>query len=272
MNATSKRSPRLRNSLDVEAEQLDFLRAGFRSEESALIPEGEETESILSIVLDETGWEDHSGKDVPPPDFVNHSQRAMLEAMRVDDRERPGDNKGFVNPSRAHESEIIRQHEHELREMLDMAADDARLAIIGKTDLPTEEDHSYGMYLDGFRRIVEKHARHADSYRGNYPGYKLVFYVFDESTGYLESTEPIKSEIHEGDCLRGRPHYFFADAAFLDVIRSSKADYFIWRTPFKHEHLFAEGLTLPETVVYDVARMNVPDIHYDRDRMVSMEV
>jgi hypothetical protein len=29
---------------------------------------------------------------------------------------------------------------------------------------------------------------------------------------------------------------------------------------------------LPETVVYDVARMNVPDIYYDKERMVSMEV
>lgn len=272
MNANDSKEARLRNSLDIEAEQLDFLRTGFRSAECALIPEDEETESILSIVLDEAGWEDHSGKDVPPPDFVNHGQHIMLEAMRVDDHERPGDNKGIVNPLKAHESEIIRQYEHEFREMLDMAVDDARLTIIGKTDLPTEEDHGYGMYLDGFRRIVGKHARHAENYRGNYPGYKLVFYVFDESTGYLESTVPIKGEIHEGNRLRGRPHCFFADAAFLNVIRSSNADYFIWRTPFKHEHLFAEGLKLPETVVYDVARMNVPDIHYDRDRMVSMEV
>lgn len=272
MDASDNKRLRLRNSLDIEAEQLDFLRTGFMSEECALIPEDEEAEAILSIVLDEAGWEDHSGEDVSPPDFVNHGQHIMLEAMRVDDHERPGDKKGFVNPSRSHESEIIRQYEHEFREMLDMAADDARLTINGKTGLPTEQDHGYGMYLDGFRRIVEKHARHADSYRDNYPGYKLIFYVFDESTGYLESAEPIKSEIHEGDYLRGRPHYFFADAAFLDVIRSSKADYFIWRTPFKHEHLFAEGLMLPETVVYDVARMNVPDIHYDRDRMVSMGV
>lgn len=224
MSASGNKKTSLRNSLDIEAEQLDFVRTGFRSEECALIPEDEETESILNIVLDEAGWEDRSGKDVPPPDFINHGQHDMLEAMRVDDHERPGDKMGFVNPSRAHESELIRQYEHEFREMLDMATDDARLTIIGKTSLPTVEDHDYGMYLDGFRRIVEKHARHADSYRDNYPGYKLVFYVFDETTGYLESAESIKNEIHEGDCLRGQPHYFFADAAFLDVIRSSKAD------------------------------------------------
>ena len=203
MDASGNKRPRLRNSLDIEAEQLDFLRTGFRSEECALIPEAEETEAILSIVLDEAGWEDHSGEDVPPPDFVNHGQHVMPEAMRVDDHERPGDKKGFVNPSRSHESEIIRQYEHEFREILNMAADDARLTILGKTGLPTEEDHSYGMYIDGFKRIVEKHARHADSYRDNYPSYKLVFYVFDESTGYLENAEPIKSKIHEGDHNHG---------------------------------------------------------------------
>ena len=64
----------------------------------------------------------------------------MLEAMRVDDHERPGYNKGFANPSRAHESEIIRQYEREFNEMLDMAADGARLTIIGKIGLPTEKD------------------------------------------------------------------------------------------------------------------------------------
>jgi hypothetical protein len=100
MDASGNKRPRLRNSLDIEAEQLDFLRTGFRSEECALIPEDEETEAILSIVLDEAGWEDHSGEDVPPPDFVNHGQHIMLEAMRVDDHERPGYKKGFVNQSR----------------------------------------------------------------------------------------------------------------------------------------------------------------------------
>lgn len=267
-----KQQGRIRNSLGIEAEQLDFLRTGFRSELCALIPEDEDVESVLKAVLDESGWEDRSGKDVPPPDFVNSELGIMLEAMRVDDHERPGDKKGIVNPSRAHESEIIRQYDREFGELLDLAADDARLIIVGDSGLPTEEDHSYSMYLDGFKRIVEKHAAHADDYRRNHPGYKLIFYVFDESTGYFESSEERKGELREGDCMRGRAHCFFLDAAFLDVIRDSNADYFIWSTPFKHEHLFAEGLVLPEVVVYDISRMDMPEIRYDTKQMVSMEV
>ncbi|ERL06271.1 hypothetical protein [Olsenella profusa] len=267
-----KKKGRIRNSLDVEAEQLDYLRTDFRSELCALIPEDDEVEAILAVVLNELGWEDHSGKDAPPPDFINSAHALMLEAMRVDDHERPGDKKGVINPARAHETEIIKRYGKELKELLNMAADDAMLTVLGKTDLPTSEDHSYSMYLDGFKRIVEKHAKHTENYRHNYPEYKLIFYVFDESTGYFEGMEPIRGGVHKGDSLRGRPHYFFADAMFLDIIRNSNADYFIWHTPFKHEHLFTNGFVLPESVIYDVSRMKVPELHYDRNRMVSMEV
>lgn len=82
----------------------------------------------------------------------------MLEAMRVDDHERPGDKKGFINPSKARVSEITRQYEHEFEELLAMTADDAKLSILGDTGLPTEQDHTYSMYLDSFKHIVGKYA------------------------------------------------------------------------------------------------------------------
>ncbi|WP_165249316.1 hypothetical protein [Adlercreutzia sp. ZJ141] len=267
-----KQQKRIRNSLGIEVEQLNFLRTSFRSELCALIPEDEAVESILKAVLDETGWEDHSGKEVAPPDFVDHERRVMIEAMRVDDHERPGDKKGLINPSKAHEGEIIKRYEREFGKLLDTAAGNARLTVLGNTDLPTEDDHSYSMYLNSFKRIVKKHASHANDYRRNYPGYKLVFYVFDESTGYFESTTAVKHGARAGDCMLGRPHSFYADTAFLNTIRNSNADYFLWYTPFKHEHLFAKGLVLPELVVYDVRRMDVPEYCYDPRRMVSTEV
>ncbi|NHM16631.1 hypothetical protein GMI69_08185 [Eggerthellaceae bacterium zg-887] len=263
---------KIRNSLDSELYLLDYLRTGFRSEVCALIPENETVEAILDMVLDSDNWKDCSGKDVPPPDFVSDADALMLEVMRVDDHERPGDRRGIVNPARAHETEIINNYEREFAKMLSQAADGASLTILGKTDLPTSEDHSYSMYLSGFRRIVSKHASRADEYRHNHPNHGLVFYIFDESTGYFESAERLEHEVREGMELRGRPHHFFADRAFLDVIKRSKADYFIWHTPFKHENLFAEGLLLPETVIYDVRSINVPELDYDETRMVSTEI
>jgi hypothetical protein len=263
---------RLRNSFDSESSLLDWFRTGFSQRACAFIPEDPDPEDILEAVLDGSSWKNLSGKGDPPPDFVNPSQMLMLEIMRVDDHERPGDKKGFVNPVRQRESEILKEHEGRFRELLDRAAEGVTLTVVGKTDLPTGKDHSYAMYLDSFERIVIKHANHADLYRQNNPGYKLVFFVFDESSAYCEPTTRVAHEIREGYELRGRPHYHFADAAFLKVIRNSKADYFIWYAPFHYEHLFAEGLLLPETTVYDVSHINVPVFHYDAARMVSMEV
>lgn len=57
------------------------------------------------------------------------------------------------------------------------------------------------------------------------PGMNL-FFVFDESTAYLEAIESGNAMKHIGDSVCGRPHFFFADATFLDVVKHSNADYF----------------------------------------------
>ena len=68
-------------------------------------------------------------------------------------------------------------------------------------------------------------------------------------------------------------HFFFADAAFLDVIDRSCADYLIWHTPFKHaEYLESNVPRLPTASVYKVGAIDVQRVHYDPGRMVSTEV
>ncbi len=262
---------KIKNALNAEEHQLDYLRTGFEFARCMFIPNDEHTAHVIEAVVDTEGWTDCSGKDVPPPDFVCESKGIMLEAMRVDDHERPGDKKGFVNPVRARESEIIKEYESEFSELLASAAEGATLTVTGKTDLPTAKDHNYGFYLSAFKRIVNKHAAHAGDYRSNHPGLELVFFVFDESTFYLEASESHGTTPSKGEVVRGRPHYWFADAAFLDIIGHSGADYFIWYTPFKQPQLFAKELVLPDTVVYDLRRFDPERIVYDRVRMMSAE-
>ncbi len=262
---------KIMNALNIEKNQLDYFRTGFEHARCMLIPNDELTANVIEAVVDAAGWTDCSGKDVPPPDFVCMPKGIMLEAMRVDDHERPGDRKGFVNPVRARESEIIKEYESEFSELLASAAEGATLTVTGKTDLPTVEDHNYEFYLSAFKRIIEKHAAHASDYRGNHPGLELVFYVFDESTFYLEASEHHGTNPRKGESVRGRPHYWFADAAFLDVIGRSGADYFIWYTPFKQPQLFASELMLPDTVVYDLIRFDPERITYDATHMISAE-
>ncbi|MRX81099.1 hypothetical protein [Eggerthella guodeyinii] len=272
MDLDDERKPR--NSLDCEANLLDHFRMMFRNELCYLVPQDASAERIVQDVLNEKAWEDHSGKGALPPDFVCEERGLMLEVMRVDDHERPGDRKGYVNPLRARESEIIKEYAREFEDILALAADDASLTINAVTDLETEDDHSYRNYLSAFSRIVGKHASNAQRYRKNHPGSKLVFFVFDESSTYLEAVDPkAKSALRSaGDVVRGHSHLFFADKAFLDVVRRSGADYFIWCTPFKQSALFVKDLELPETVVYDVGRIDISDFEYDSHLMVSAEL
>lgn len=120
---------KIRNTFDIESHLLEYLRNGFRSKVCALIPEDETVEAALGMVLDGDNWMDCSGKDVPPPDFVNDADALMLEAMRADDHERPGDRKGIVNPARARD----RNHQR-LREGVHEAA--------GPSGGRSEPDHS----------------------------------------------------------------------------------------------------------------------------------
>lgn len=265
---------RLRNSFDYEACLLDHFRTMFESELCCLIPQDASVERVIQDIVNEKGWEDHSGKRDLPPDFVCEERGLMLEAMRVDDHERPGDRRGYANPLRAHESEIIKEYRQEFDGILASAADDAALLVIGRTDLETEDDHNYQNYLAAFARIVEKHGRQARRYRENHPGLKLVFFVFDESSTYFEaaSMEGKGAVQAAGDIVQGRPHFFFADKAFLDIVCRSGADYFVWYAPFKQGGLFVKEIELLDTAVYDVGRIDIPGIEYDPRLMVSAEL
>ena len=56
------------------------------------------------------------------------------------------------------------------------------------TDLPTEKDHNYSWYKESFERVLNEHNKKVELYKKNHPGYKIIFFVFDESTLYFEST------------------------------------------------------------------------------------
>ena len=66
------------------------------------------------------------------------------------------------------------------------------------------------MYCKGFERTVKKHIGKIENYRNNHPGYKLIFFVFDESSGiYFEN---------EGNDA-GRLHFHFLDNKFINVFK-----------------------------------------------------
>lgn len=183
----TKQKARLRNSFDDEESILDCFWNDYEPSECCLFSDHQASlELIAETVTNPDGWENHSGKNDEPPDFVNPSKKLMMEVMCVDDHERLGDNgKSIINPSRAHESKLIKDYNSELCGLVSsFTSNPYPLTVIGQTNLPTFEDHNYQNYLDSFAKIIDKYGAKSDFYRKNYSGYKLVFFIMDGSCTY----------------------------------------------------------------------------------------
>lgn len=254
---------------DKESNIIDLFHS-VSAHEIALIPESTQSEAVLKCVWDETLWQewtDSSAKDAPTPDFFNDTEKLMMEVMRVDDHGRK--KKGtIINPTYMREREL----EHELREsgLIDENSGEQKIIINAITELPTEEDHNYRFYFENFRRTVEHHRNKIDNYQRNHPGYKLIFFVFDESSAYFEADLPHK-HVASREIVSGHPHYYFMDKRFIDIIKDAGADFFVWYAPFKLL-LSDEGkIDLPKACVFDCKDDLMPLIEYDMNKMVSAE-
>ena len=238
--------------------------------EILLLPENsKEAERICCLVHDKTKWKkwvDTSAKNALPPDFYCDTEKIMMDVMRIDDHESISKKGQVVNPTRVIETQMMK----ELRDagVLD-AFSNASPIVIGRTNLPTAQDHNYYFYKNSFARTVKKHIGKIANYKRNHPDFKTIFFVLDESSAYFE-TENKCNEIYEGMPIIGSPHFWFLDKAFTDIFIGTELDYLIWFTPFKHMELFCD-LVLPEAVVFDTKEA-ITVRTYKLDKMVSCEV
>ena len=108
----------------------------------------------------------------------------------------------------------------------------------------------------------------------NHPGYRVVFFVMDESSAYFE-LDSRNERIIEGEWSTGIPHLWYRDEVFVNAFVSSEIDYLIWYAPFKHCDAFSETdgtpFTPPSAVVYNIREFCAPLIKYDEERMDSTE-
>ena len=257
---------------DKESNLLEMFRLFANNSLSSicLIPNSETVVAIVDILRDERIWEtewiDSSSKDAPPPDFYNDRKRIMMEVMRVDDHAYEHEGK-IINPTAIRARTI----EKELQEsgVLDLNPN-ARININSPTDLPSLEDHNYRYYKTNFRRIIEKHKKQIARYRINHPGYKLVFFVFDESSMYCKTDTPNRT-IKKGEPFLSVPHIWFSDKAFTEIFKNSEIDYLVWFTPYKQFICSNPTIKLPLVCVFDCNQEGYEPIDYPEDYMVSTE-
>lgn len=256
---------------DKESEIIEFFQTSISPSEVALIPENDETEQVFQSISDEESWAkwtDTSGNNDPPPDFYCDEDGLMMDVMRVDDHGYISEKGKTVNPTLTREREVTK----ELQEngILDQFPG-AKLHLLVDTKLSTEEDHNYMFYRDNFVRTVEAHKKKIHRYRENHPNCKVIFFVFDESSAYMEplrkTNNPVKGQLH---C--GRVHVWFNDSAFIKVLKDSDIDYIVWFTPYKKIEFLGKGLDLPRAVVYNIKDLPQEQFEYNEDRMMSVEV
>lgn len=229
-----------------------------------LLSEWDLLEDFLNIILDEEEWKkwkDSSAKSDLPPDFYNDNKKIMMEVMRVDDHgyRKYGKTR---NPLREKEHKI----ERELKELgLFENFPNAQLIINAPTNLPTEEDHNYNRYYKEFQRTVQQHIDNIENYRKNHKGYKLVLFIYDESTGYIEKDSESENSINGG------LHEYFIDKKFVECFINADVDYVIWMAPYK-VFFTSEGIIeLPKAAIYAKGNLIKELVQYQSDRMVSAE-
>lgn len=256
---------------DKESEIIEYFRTSISPSEVALIPENEEMERVFQSIFNEESWSkwtDTSGKNDPPPDFYCDEDCLMMDVMRVDDHGYISEKGKTVNPTLTREREVTR----ELQENGILGQiPGAKLHLIVDTKLPTEEDHNYRFYRDNFVRTVEVHKKKIHRYRENHPNCKVIFFVFDESSAYVEPLRKTKNPV-KGQLQCGRVHFWFSDSAFIKVLQDSDIDYLVWFTPYKLIEFLGKGLELPRVVVYNIIELPQEQFEYNENCMMSVEV
>lgn len=265
----------MKKIFDNEIEIIDFFQS-VQSSEILLLPENDkEVEDICLSVHDDDRWRkwiDSSGKGDPPPDFYCEELKLMMDVMRVDDHGHIGKNgKSIVNPTLQRESAVMRDLEK--RGVLDMFPG-VPIHLLVDTGLPTDEDHNYEFYRDNFLRTVKSHIGKIKTYQTNHPGFKTIFFIFDESSFYFETISDYKPR-HKGEGALGQMHLWFLDKEFIKVFERAEIDYVIWFTPYKRCLELGDKekvVPCPKVVVYNVKEWLGLAREYNAKHMVSSEL
>ncbi len=225
-------------------------------------------EKLTKSILFSKSWINSSSKDVSPPDFHNDRHHIMMEMMRIDDCVN-NLNGEHVKNSFERESDILKSglgKDYKKNHQNDIA--------IIFPDTSNTDEFNYSSYFDNFVRTIYKHSSKIEKYKENYPKCKeVIFFLLDESNEYIQTTdnniynETINANINP---QRFVIHYCYLDKKFLDVIKTCRADYFIWMS-LKGPFVNNKRIKYPLAVIYDIKHMNYDGIEYNEKLMLKIK-
>ncbi len=267
--------------IESETEIIEFFQDPVRQNSVFFLTESSLEHCAYNAIQNSAQWKkwtDASAHDAPPPDFYSDKMRLMMDVMKVEDHSHESKKRKLINPLAVEEQRMRKELEE--TGILERCPN-AHVICNAKTDLPTNEDHRFEWYQENFRRVVEEHNRKIPLYQKNHPGYKTIFFIFDESTAY--------AQLHAGRMVCApeqgqkerifRPHSHAHDAFFQNVIKKLSTDVIIWFSPYKSFPAFSIGdmrfSSIYETAVIDVKKLKngrTPAIQYPQGLMISSEV
>lgn len=214
--------------LHNESEILKFFRRDILFKRISYIPYFNTTASrIIRIIKRKKDWINSSGKGDLTPDFYNDKQKIMMEVMRVDDTSKKNKKGKWVNLTRSQEQKLLKKYN------IENIKNDNDLTVVldVNTQLDSKQDHNYLFYKKNFLAVVDKHKQHIENYRKNHPGYKLIFFICDESNEYFSNKRKKNSKYGE---IFTYFHNRYKDKEFVECIKSLDIDYLVWYTPNKY--------------------------------------
>ena len=214
-------------------------------------------------------WVNNSGNTNKPPDYYNDREKLMMEVMRVDhymfmDKKGKPHNKNAENIAKVVKELINDGKESFLENNL----------IIGAVETEDHEsEYNYKQYLESFKRVLKHHIDMIPNYRANYPGYKLIFMIFDESSSYGIARD--QSELSNGHF---KPkmfddhvyHFPCMDEKFFSVIRDIDVDQIIWLAPFKSITTNVGPMPDCQLMIID-PHIEIETIEYDPEQVICLE-
>lgn len=211
-------------------------------------------------------WINSSGKDDMPPDFFSDKYRYMLEVMRVDDYVAGNNSPNALESKKIKEIDDIRRR-NGLRTI-----SEANITALIIPDMSKSSENNYSIYIENYKRIINKHIKKIENYRQNHPGYKLGFLIFDESPGYVMVTDKnIKPK--KGDIISAFQHVYIRDKNLIGIFEGKDLDFVIWMTPYKN--FPPNPKVYPEICVFDMMNKSAWKrnlIEYKTDEMLCLEV